>query len=476
MKKQAKYEFFLKFLILGEAEVGKTSIYTRYFQDTFDEEYKSTIGIDFKIRFVTISSKVIKLQIWDRSGKDSFNAVIKSHYKEVSGILLVYDVTNKDSFDRISDWDQQITENAPPGVVKTLVANKIDLNERVISTEDGQNLANLLGMKYTEVSAKENLNVTETFSNLAKEIYYRLKGFYTRSTQVSHKVNNPPKIEANEQTKPIIEKKQESHVNENIVQKNKINENVGPKNKNNENLGQKNKINENMAPKIKNNENTVPKNKINDNVTNKELTDLKKENENLKKEIQKLNDNLNKGKNDAQNLEEEVKRLNNELETQIENSKNLEQQLEEMKILNEQKEQKSSQQEEEDDNKEEEKMDEEKPKIIKTKKRIQFSDINECTFEEMGTSIPLDLEDSENILTVIFAYQEKQICIPYLCKSNDKFSTIEKMFYEKYPDLKKEEMLYYVKGNKIKKAKTMEENNITNFSLITFRKKPTQGK
>ena len=436
MKKQAKYELFLKFLILGEEEVGKTSIYTRYFQDTFNEEYKSTIGIDFKIRFVTISSKVIKLQIWDRSGKDSFNAVIKSHYKEVSGILLVYDVTNKDSFDRISDWDQQITENAPPGVVKTLVANKIDLNERVISTEDGQNLANLLGMKYTEVSAKENLNVTETFSNLAKEIYYRLKGFYTRSTQVSHKVNNPPKIEANEQTKPIIEKKQESHVNENIVQKNKIN----------------------------------------DNVTNKELTDLKKENENLKKEIQKLNDNLNKGKNDAQNLEEEVKRLNNELETQIENSKNLEQQLEEMKILNEQKEQKSSQQEEEDDNKEEEKMDEEKPKIIKTKKRIQFSDINECTFEEMGTSIPLDLEDSENILTVIFAYQEKQICIPYLCKSSDKFSTIEKMFYEKYPDLKKEEMLYYVKGNKIKKAKTMEENNITNFSLITFRKKPTQGK
>ena len=169
-KKRINYDGTFKILILGETGVGKTSLLMRYVEDEFTNAHLPTIGIDFKIKEVSINHKIYKLQIWDTAGQERFRTITKTYYRSSNGIILTYDVTNLNSFNKIRHWIQQINENAPEGVSKILVGNKCDKSDKKISKEQGIKTADSYRMKFYETSAKNNNNINEAFKDLIKNI------------------------------------------------------------------------------------------------------------------------------------------------------------------------------------------------------------------------------------------------------------------------------------------------------------------
>ena len=172
MSENGSKEHSLKILLLGDTSVGKTCFLKRYTDDTFQDAYLSTIGFDFKFKYVTLQSgKKVKVQLWDTAGQERFRTIAKSYYKGAHGIILIYDVTNQKSFENIKNWLIQIKEEAPSRTCVILVANKIDFTEeRVVNKSDGENLAKLNNLKFFEASAKENINVTEAFQDIIEDI------------------------------------------------------------------------------------------------------------------------------------------------------------------------------------------------------------------------------------------------------------------------------------------------------------------
>ena len=143
----------------------------RFTDNTFSDNYITTIGVDFKIKTLEIESKSAKLQIWDTAGQERFKNIISSYYKGAHGIMLVYDITDIDSFESLNSWLIEIEKNAPKNVYKILVGNKCDLeNERKIKYEQGEEFARQYGMKFFETSAKDSTNVIEAFTIMTKEL------------------------------------------------------------------------------------------------------------------------------------------------------------------------------------------------------------------------------------------------------------------------------------------------------------------
>ena len=175
MSHTATYDMQIKLLMIGDSGVGKTCLLLRYANDSFSPTFITTIGIDFKIKNIEIDDKRVKLQIWDTAGQERFRTITPSYFRGAQGIVLVYDVTDRRSFESIRNWISQIQQHADVHVNKILVGNKCDmLDEKVVSTEEGQKLASEFGMQFWETSAKNDVNVEQSFQSIAKSVKDRL--------------------------------------------------------------------------------------------------------------------------------------------------------------------------------------------------------------------------------------------------------------------------------------------------------------
>lgn len=162
-------------LLIGDSGVGKSCLLLRFSDDSFTTSFITTIGIDFKIKTVEIGGKRIKLQIWDTAGQERFRTITTAYYRGAMGILLVYDVTDEQSFNNIRNWIRNIEQHAADNVDKVLIGNKCDMiQSKVVETAKGQSLADEYGIKFFETSAKNAINVAEAFTAIAKDIKKRL--------------------------------------------------------------------------------------------------------------------------------------------------------------------------------------------------------------------------------------------------------------------------------------------------------------
>ena len=163
-------KYIIKIVTLGDSMVGKTSIVYRYFENKFNESILSTIGIDFKTKYIKVRDASVKVLIWDTAGQEKFRNIAKQYYQGANGVLLVFDVSDRKSFERIEYWLNEIKENNKiDSMYAVIVANKIDLvGERVISRDEAEKYAEKNNISYFEVSAKTGEGVAEMFNNITK--------------------------------------------------------------------------------------------------------------------------------------------------------------------------------------------------------------------------------------------------------------------------------------------------------------------
>jgi len=176
MSLQNDYDFLFKLLLIGNSAVGKSSLLLRFSDNIFNESFLPTIGVDFKIRTFDLSGKTVKLQIWDTAGQERFKTITSSYYKGAHGIILTYDITDKQSFKDIENWLTEVEKFANENVIKLLVGNKSDLeSSRQVKFEEGKEFADSLGVQFIETSAKNSINVEKAFFTLANEIKGRVQ-------------------------------------------------------------------------------------------------------------------------------------------------------------------------------------------------------------------------------------------------------------------------------------------------------------
>lgn len=172
------YQYLFKFIIVGDSNVGKSCLLLRYINNYFNDKKDSTVGVEFGYKLIEINDKnnniiPIKLHIWDTAGQESFKSITRSYYRASAGVILVYDITVRESFINIISWLNEIknhnTDNDP---VIALIGNKIDLNKnRKVSTQEGRTLSQLYNLLFFEISIKENLNIDYIFSDITYKIY-----------------------------------------------------------------------------------------------------------------------------------------------------------------------------------------------------------------------------------------------------------------------------------------------------------------
>eukprot|EP00930_Biecheleria_cincta_P026751 TRINITY_DN18814_c0_g1_i1.p1 TRINITY_DN18814_c0_g1~~TRINITY_DN18814_c0_g1_i1.p1 ORF type:complete len:216 (+),score=42.44 TRINITY_DN18814_c0_g1_i1:57-704(+) len=171
----ADYNYLFKYIIVGDAGVGKSCLLLQFTDRRFRAEHDMTIGVEFGHRVVEIDDQKIKLQIWDTAGQEAFRSITRAYYRGATGALLVYDISRRGSFDHLAQWLMDARQNAQPNMVIILIGNKSDLDRREVSYEEGAWFARQNGLFFLETSAKTGDNVESAFLDTARQIYENLQ-------------------------------------------------------------------------------------------------------------------------------------------------------------------------------------------------------------------------------------------------------------------------------------------------------------
>ncbi|CAK72546.1 unnamed protein product (macronuclear) [Paramecium tetraurelia] len=165
------FDYMFKFVIIGDSSVGKSCILSRINGNTFKDNHEVTLGVDIATKILKVQGKIIKARIWDTAGQENFRSITRSYYRGAIGIMLVFDMKNRESFENIKSWQQEINQYANEKIKIILIANKSDLmNKREVTTEEGQQLAKKIGSQYIETSALNGKNIEETLQLLSQSI------------------------------------------------------------------------------------------------------------------------------------------------------------------------------------------------------------------------------------------------------------------------------------------------------------------
>ena len=163
-------KYILRVLTIGDKTVGKSSIIIKYIDNKFDENIKSTLGIDYKTKIIQKGDSLIKVTIYDTAGEEKYRDLIKNYYNGSNGILLIYDITNRNSFDDLNYWLEELKKNCNlNNLYIYLVGNKTDLEKkRQVSYDEAKNFADMKKIPYIEISAKTGDNIDKLFNNFIK--------------------------------------------------------------------------------------------------------------------------------------------------------------------------------------------------------------------------------------------------------------------------------------------------------------------
>ena len=187
---QNKYDYSFKILFLGSVGVGKTSIILRYVNDKIYKDQKSTIGIDYKTKTIEYKTKKINLKIFDTSGQERFKTLTRNYYQGSDGIIMVFDIKRKETFEDITYWMEEVTKTCDKNKIGlVLVGNKNDgnMNERKTSKEEGIKVSDIYDFKYIETSALINDNIKECFDLLLHSIFEK-RNIKTRDLNDKNKI------------------------------------------------------------------------------------------------------------------------------------------------------------------------------------------------------------------------------------------------------------------------------------------------
>ena len=194
-----RFKFRFKIILVGDIAVGKTSFIGRYISNSFSNEYKSTVGAESRRKVIQYDNNTkVELMIWDTAGEERYRAMTKNYFKDAHGAIVVFDLTNSESFEKLSHWTDFIKDCSPSNVVINLVGNKCDqIDERLVSNEEAQAFAIKNNISYFEASASDGSNVSIVFEDLTDKMVSANK----------EKINTDEEHEEHKKTKLLNTKK-----------------------------------------------------------------------------------------------------------------------------------------------------------------------------------------------------------------------------------------------------------------------------
>mmetsp|Transcript_49404 Transcript_49404/g.143223 ORF Transcript_49404/g.143223 Transcript_49404/m.143223 type:complete len:218 (+) Transcript_49404:23-676(+) len=169
------FDYLFKIVLLGDSNVGKSNLLSRFTRDEFDMESRSTIGVEFASKTVSADGKAMKAQVWDTAGQERYHAIAGAYYRGAVGALLVYDISRRTSFDSLERWLKELRERTDQDIVVLVVGNKSDLHEqREVSQQEAQAFVERSSLSSCiETSALDSTNVEEAFMRILSDIYNR---------------------------------------------------------------------------------------------------------------------------------------------------------------------------------------------------------------------------------------------------------------------------------------------------------------
>lgn len=164
-------DFQFKVTIIGDMGVGKTSIMSRYVTNDFSPIHRATIGVEFKLKRLIIDDTIVSLKLWDTCGEEKYNSITRQYYKNANGVLIVFDLTNPKSIEKLNQWLANVKDENDENIVVFLVGNKSDAKNKILQlSEEGRKFAESNSIPYSEVSAKTGSGITGLFDSIARKM------------------------------------------------------------------------------------------------------------------------------------------------------------------------------------------------------------------------------------------------------------------------------------------------------------------